>query len=311
MIIPWGSLIFGGIAVIIEALVLIGMVWLFWWKLPQRQIAKLVLKVRDPKGRADLEDNYRKTIGQLIAGIAVALVGGTFTYLQFVQQQSRSLQQEREAQASLLNNQLATGFERLSSDRITVRLGGIYTLEGVMNASDQYYQPVLGALCAFVRESTRGNTVSEESPATDVQSALTVIGRRKPGPGYVELMGADVPGANLIAANLSGANLYETNFSRANLARVNLSGANLVGAHLERAFLVAANLTQADLGRAHLEGADLVGAQLEDARLDGANLAGANLGETGGVTQTQIDHALGNAATRLPEGLTRPSQWGQ
>jgi uncharacterized protein YjbI with pentapeptide repeats len=60
-------------------------------------------------------------------------------------------------------------------------------------------------------------------------------------------------------------------------------------AHLEGAFL----------SEAHLEGAFL-----KDAHLEGANLMGAN-----GLTQAQIDAAFGNAATKLPEGLTRPAHW--
>ena len=63
-----------------------------------------------------------------------------------------------------------------------MRLGGIYALEGVMNTSEQYHQPVLEALCAFVRDSTKPST-GEEPPATDLQAALTVISRRKKGRG--------------------------------------------------------------------------------------------------------------------------------
>src|SRR6476660_9070144 len=37
---------------------------------------------------------------------------------------------------------------------VVVRLGGIYSLEAVMNGSPQYHQPVLEALCAFVRAGT-------------------------------------------------------------------------------------------------------------------------------------------------------------
>jgi hypothetical protein len=36
--------------------------WL-WWRLPARQVAGLSLKIRDPKARADVEDNFRKTVG--------------------------------------------------------------------------------------------------------------------------------------------------------------------------------------------------------------------------------------------------------
>ena len=40
------------------------------------------LKIRDPKARADIEDNYRKTIGQALGGVAV-LFGAGLAYLQF------------------------------------------------------------------------------------------------------------------------------------------------------------------------------------------------------------------------------------
>ena len=80
---------FGTVIVIaIEvALVLLVTIWWLWWRLPQRQIARLALKIRDPKARADTEDNFRKTIGQALGGIAV-LFGAVAAYLQFTQQQN-------------------------------------------------------------------------------------------------------------------------------------------------------------------------------------------------------------------------------
>jgi hypothetical protein len=63
------------------------------------------------------------------------------------------------------------------SDKLVVRLGGLYALEGVMNTSEQYHQPVLEALCAFVRDGTKADT-DQWPPATDIQAAITVIGRR-------------------------------------------------------------------------------------------------------------------------------------
>jgi len=111
-------------------------------------VNRLSLKIRDAKARADVEDNFRKTITQLLAGLAV-LVGAGFAYFQFTQQQQSS-------HDLLISNQVSKGFEQLGNDKSTVvRLGGIYALEGVMNASEQYHRPVLEALCAFVRDATR------------------------------------------------------------------------------------------------------------------------------------------------------------
>ena len=56
----------------------------------------------------------------------------------------RKLSSTQASRDLLISNQVAKGFEQLSSDKLVVRLGGIYALEGVMNTSEQYHQPVLG-----------------------------------------------------------------------------------------------------------------------------------------------------------------------
>ena len=110
------------------------------------------------------------------------------------------------------------GFEQLASDKITMRLGGLYALEGVMNKSPEYHQPVLEALCAFVRDGTIGMIVNDKGPANDIQAALRVIGRRAEGPGQIDLSGANIPAVILSDANLSEADLRGANLSGANLA---------------------------------------------------------------------------------------------
>ena len=172
--------------------------WWLWWRLPKRQVDRLRLTIRDPKARADVEDNFRKTIGQLLGGAAV-LIGAALAYLQFTQQQ-------RASHDLLISNQVSKGFEQLGSDKAVVRLGGIYALEGVMNTSEQYHQPVLEALCAFVREGTR-TVKGNGPPARDIQAALTVIGRRNPigTEKRLDLTNAHIPIADLRGAYLSGA----------------------------------------------------------------------------------------------------------
>jgi Pentapeptide repeats (8 copies) len=192
----------------------------FWWWWPKWQVNRLALEIRDPKARADVEDNFRKTVGQLLGGAAV-LFGAWLAFLQFSQQQqiaqSQIQQQEQAARDLLISNQVSKGFEQLASDKTAMRLGGIYALEGVMNTSErpeQYRGPVLEMLCAFVREYTIGKTVSEK-PAIDIQAALTVIGRRK-GSELPDLAKASIPGANLSRANLRGAkNLIQTQLNEA------------------------------------------------------------------------------------------------
>jgi hypothetical protein len=63
------------VAIAIAALALAAIWWL-WWRLPQRQVTRLALKIRDPKARADTEDNFRKTVGQALGGVAVLIGAG-------------------------------------------------------------------------------------------------------------------------------------------------------------------------------------------------------------------------------------------
>jgi hypothetical protein len=74
------------IAVAVATLTLLFGIWWLWWRLPKWQVGRLALKIRDPKARADVEDNFRKTVGQALGGAAV-LIGAGFALFQFIQQQ--------------------------------------------------------------------------------------------------------------------------------------------------------------------------------------------------------------------------------
>jgi len=273
--------------------------WWLWWRLPKRQVDRLRFAIRDAKARADVEDNFRKTIGQLLGGAAV-LIGAGFAYLQFQQQQQSS-------RDLLISNQVAKGFELLGNKekQLEQRLGGIYALEGVMNTSGQYHQPVLEALCAFVREETKEST-GDGPPATDVQAALTVIGRRKAiATGTPDLGNAHIPKANLHHADLSGADLRGADLHGANLRDADLSGADLRGADL-RGFLSCAHLRDTLLSGADLSGAFLAGAELRDTFLPEVNLSDADLSDAdlsgATVSQVQLDQACGRDV-KLDPGL--------
>jgi len=319
---PWSIVgVIAGLATLVGG-------WLWWWW-PKRQVDRL--RLSDPKTRADVEDNFRKTIGQLLGGTAV-LFSAWVAYLQFSQQQQAS-------HDLLISNQVSKGFEQLGSDKIEVRLGGIYALEGVLNTSEQYHRQVLESLGAFVRDRTR-TTTGDGPPAADIQAALTVIGRRKAiGTGIPDLVNANIPKADLPHADLGGANLSGTNLNHSNFIGADLTGADLSNANLSGAFLGnnfkrritskmtyvlesnpanlrnahlfnadlsgadlrSTNLSVAYLSYANLTGADLTGANLTGANLTGANLTGANLtGAT--VSQTQLDKACGTKV-KLDAGL--------
>lgn len=61
------------------------------------------------------------------------------------------------------------------------------------------------------------------------------------------------------------------------------------------------------LRNAHLQGAKLFNTHLRFTVIEGAHLEGASLDWVSGLTQTQINFAIGDERTALPEGLTRPA----
>ena len=85
----------------------------------------------------------------------------------------------------------------------------------------------------------------------------------------------------------------------ADLAGAALAGADLRGADLRGAILIAADLRSADLSSA-----DLIGADLRDADISGADLRTAIY-----LTQPQLNAAMGDAATAIPDALARPAHW--
>jgi uncharacterized protein YjbI with pentapeptide repeats len=114
-----------------------------------------------------------------------------------------------------------------------------------------------------------------------------------------DLHRADLHCADLRQAELDGADLHCADLHRADLHDAVLEWADLHRADLHEADLHGAVLREADLHQADLHGADL-----HEADLEHADLRGADLTRVKGLTQTQLDTALGDTATRLPSGLT-------
>jgi uncharacterized protein YjbI with pentapeptide repeats len=91
----------------------------------------------------------------------------------------------------------------------------------------------------------------------------------------------------------------------------NLRGAELIGKNLGYADLRGANLRGASLIGADLTGADLRLADVTGADFRGANLSGAKLAACIFLTQSQLDAANGDLATRLPPACSRPAHWSR
>ncbi len=235
------------------------------------------------------------------------------------------------AEQGHITDRFSKAVEQVGSDKLEVRLGGIYALERIARDSVRDHGAVMELLTAYVRSrSPKGYGMPlEESVPTDVQAVLSVIGRRSHTYGKGEeqplnLCGIDISGATLRHANLVGAHIVTARLVRvdmeqadlreAGLVASDLDGADLWGADLEQAdlltaslkgaYLAKANLSQAVLKRADLTGAKLQGANLTGAQVEGAILNGANLKNVIGLTAEQLATVVIDSDTQIPEHLT-------
>jgi uncharacterized protein YjbI with pentapeptide repeats len=122
------------------------------------------------------------------------------------------------------------------------------------------------------------------------------------------LFGADLRGAKLSNARLFGAKLIVANLRGADLSNARLNGANLFGAALNGVNLSNATLGKANLDRANLSGADLRGANLYETDLNEAYLGGVDLSSIVYLSKEQIDSAITDEHTNLPDYLKPKSQ---
>ncbi|MDJ0796185.1 MAG: pentapeptide repeat-containing protein [Calothrix sp. MO_167.B12] len=205
---------------------------------------------------------------------------------------STRLTQERLI-AERLNNAIA----QLGADNISTRTGAIYILERVAQDSQAESWTVMEILTAFIRERSTIHPhkylYTEElvKLPTDIQTALTVIGRRnveldspkeKLDLRDIDIRKADLRQGNfqrvdLRSSNLSGADMAGSVLVEADMEDSIFSGANLEGANLQSANFHRANLSTANLHRAVVKEANLRSANLSGASLCGANFTGANL----------------------------------
>jgi len=220
-------------------------------------------------------DNARGRLLTLGAGL---LAAGALAYT------ARNYRLTREGQVT---DRYTKAIEQLGSDKLDVRIGGIYALERIARDSARDHPTVIEVLVAFIREHSREQWPLAEHGAhtlpprirPDVQAALTVVGRRNVRNDRqltaltdARLIGADLRYRDFTRADFTGADLTGADIRGANLTDANLTDAKLSGADLEWAIL-----THADLTRADLTDADLTDAKLTDTTLTSAKLTRANL----------------------------------
>src|SRR5215211_1419655 len=229
------------------------------WKLPPLLYGDVVNASDDARLKAmgDMRTALVAGLAGLAALASLALTARTY----------------RLTQEGQITERYTRAIDQLGSDKLDIRLGGIYALERIAVDSGRDHSTVVEVLSAFAREHSEAanqhrsrleglravellrrlvprrhitrpdqgaralNAYAPDSfrrITTDVQATLTVLGRL---PERLNVSRGDLGGAALVGANLAGARLEEANFRYSDLR-----GATLTGADLARASLTAATL---------------------------------------------------------------------
>ncbi len=317
------------------------------WKIRQlnQRITKLPAKSIAPADRLSLEKeqislerdriNTQNGIYNLLfQGLGATILGGfMYTGWQYLR---RNEDQVQNANAHLITTRFSQAITHLASDKIAVRLGGIYTLERLAQESPAEHWMAIEVLTAFVREHSARQTAQSQQLLlntadpkldrklprlpripTDIQAVMTVLARRdvtrdrqdraielkESNLRAADLNGVELEGADLWKVNLREAQLWQAKLAGAFLGRANLSEASLWKADLAGAYLWKANLAGANLSEANLEQANLEGSNLKGANLQQANLINTDLRKAIGLTHQQLSTAIYDETTQLPDYL--------
>jgi uncharacterized protein YjbI with pentapeptide repeats len=103
-------------------------------------------------------------------------------------------------------------------------------------------------------------------------------------------------GLNLSGMNLVNVDLRGSDLNKSNLMRFNLSQANLENSNLSRS-----RFNHANLSHANLKGSSMQHSYFEGANFEGADLRGANFDRAIGLTCEQINSAVIDESTHLPD----------
>lgn len=271
------------------------------WQGPKWQAASLK-DVYESEALLKLENQTRKTWAQILGGMFF-LITLYFAW--------KRIEVSREDQ---ITERFTQAVEQLESEKLEVRLGGIYALEWIAGDSAKDHWTIMEILAAYVRENApsllretsertgrktdqaeedgedekqeeetgkpteektdRSSKTDIQKVPIDIQAILTVLGRRARRKEEKEDQYLNLSSTDLRGVDLRGAHLEKADLKKAHLER-----ADLREARLERADLRGAYLKHVNLMKAHLERTNLFIAHLEEADLRGTHLEGAILRE--------------------------------
>jgi hypothetical protein len=177
------------------------------------------------------------------------------------------------------------------------RLGALYSLERLLRESKKDERAILETLCAYVRENSpaqlpedkeeakrifRGDTPMLPTRRSDVQAALTIIGRRSESirtRAAEERWNLDFRNANLVAYDFSKLNFDRSDFSGSFLVGAKMSEASFAHGIFSGSVLRDSDLRHSHFNDSFFEHCDLKNAQIENSNFRFSTIIDADLRE--------------------------------
>lgn len=283
---------------------------LFLWWLPRQQARSL--EDRDlPEGstRASLENEFRKTLGQML-GPFLVILALAFSVSQFMA--TKAIEERGE-----FTERFSQAVQHLSHESMAVRVGGVHALGRLAKDSPEDHWVIMELLTTHLRQSsprragdaqtTRGLPEEEGDDwknkwkiDPDVQAVITVVCARDLGENngerilrergrLLQFHRARLPGGAFFMAELQRARFNGADLRGAFIGSCELDGADFSEAILESASFLSVNLKDADFADAQMSGVALVACNLRNADFSGADLSGAWLVATHRELETWIE----------------------
>jgi Pentapeptide repeats (8 copies) len=235
----------------------------------------------DGEQRARLTIEFVKTVAQILGG-ALFILTVVIAYMNY------RISQEKNA-----TDLFTKAIEQLGSDKLEVRVGGIYALERIARESEKDHGPIIEVLTAYVRAYAPW-------PPEDIAEARRKRpwARERPGPKDYERLLKPKDNESFSASIMVIPKLDDD--IQAVLTVIGRSSRIFEKGEAQRLDFTRTDLRGVDVREARLEGANFSGARLEGASLWQAHLEGADLSGATGLTQEQIDAAYCDDKTKLP-----------
>lgn len=310
------------LAVVVVLLVIGGLVFALWFQIYGGDVPE------DAIPHTSFRENVAKTVLSLIGGFVILLA------LWVNYRKSEAMVDSAEAALRNANTAISVqrtehftkAIESLGSESLSIRLGGIYSLESLNEDDTQqwrHHRAIVETLAAFVREGPPDIQIDEKrkkpaeakKPPSDISAALTVLSRmskpkEKDKRITIDLSRANLEKADLANFELEGARFIRTKLQEANLKKANLINADFSGANLFESVLDDAKLNGAIFATSDLEyppitvlsGASLRGASLEGAKFAGVDISGADFTAARGITDDLLRSLSKSATTVGTEG---------